>query len=139
MTTGSRRHRNDAELSTMPAPSPLRARRTCRTDGFLRRIAAVLLIVCCTAPMLMGGHQAAADDVSDLDAKAQQIAGRLADLQGQVAQIGEQFNQSQVRQQQLATEKADIARRRAASHRTVEARRADAHRAQHGDNVIHLS
>jgi cell wall-associated NlpC family hydrolase len=88
----------------------------------------VLLIVCCAAPMLMGGHQAGADDVTDLDAKAQQIASRLDDLQGQVAQLGEQFNQSQIRQQQLASEKADIARRRVASRRTVEARRADASR-----------
>lgn len=88
----------------------------------------MVLILFCTAPMLVGGHQAGADEVGDLDAKARQIAVRLDQLQGQVAEIGEQFNQLQIRRQQLITHKADLVRRRASAHRTVEARRADAAR-----------
>lgn len=130
----------------MITPADHRARSTRRTDGLLRRAAVALLIVCCVVPMLTAGHQAAADDVRDLNAKAQQIATQLNDLQGQVAQLGEQFNQSQIRQQQLTTEKADIARRRATSRRTVEARRADAARyalaayvGGNGDDVLPLA
>lgn len=130
----------------MRSSSDHHARSTRFADGFPRRVTATLLIVCCTAPMLLGGHLAAADDVSDLNAKAQQIATQLNDLQGQVAQLGEQFNQSQIRQEQLTTEKADITRRRAASARTVEARRADAARyalaayvGGNGDDVLPLA
>ncbi len=96
--------------------------------GLRRRIVALALVCCCVAPLAVGTRSAGADDVADLNARADRIAQRLVGLQQRIAEIGEQFNQSQVRKAQLAKSRADIERRSRAARLEVAARRADASR-----------
>lgn len=92
------------------------------------RAAVCLLAVCLVAPVIVGTGTSGADDVDDLTARADEVAHRLMDLRGRMSVIGEQFNQSQVRREQLQATRADLAERARAAELQVAVRRADAAR-----------
>lgn len=94
--------------------------------GRADRVVAMLVVAFLAVSALVGAPAARADDVDDLNARADRISRQLMDLQVRISAIGEQFDQSQVRRAELATQKADIQRRSRAAHREMEARRADA-------------
>ena len=90
------------------------------------RVLAVALVALCLVPLVGTARPARADDVSDLNARARAIATQLADLQGRIADLGEAFNQAQVRSGQLDEEMATTRRRLAQARQVEEARRAEA-------------
>lgn len=88
-----------------------------------RRIAAALI----AAVLLLGigaavSAPARADDVADLETRARDIARRLMDLELQVADLGEQFNQAQVRLAQVKEDQTSLGRKLEIA-RTEEAQR----------------
>lgn len=93
-----------------------------------RWVAALLAIVCVVAMTIPGSATAGADDVGDLQARADRIARQLLDLQGRIGEIGEKFNQSQVRRATLSAQTTELKRREAIARSQVAARRADAAR-----------
>ena len=94
----------------------------------MRVVAAVLLVAACTAGGSLHASPAHADDVVGLQAQARQIAAQLNDIQGQMASIGEQFNQAQVRLGQLDIETSSTRKRLVSARSTATARRADVSR-----------
>lgn len=97
-----------------------------RRVGPAERAVAILLVVILTVSAFVGAPAAQADDVDDLNARADRIARQLMDLQIRISAIGEQFDQSQVRRSDLAAQTADIQRRSRAARVEMAARRADA-------------
>lgn len=87
------------------------------------------LAACAVALLLMpviGISPAGADEVTDLQSRADHIAQQLNSLQDQLGELGERFNQSQVRRSQLAEQKTDIERRSQKAGRELAARKSDA-------------
>jgi len=99
-----------------------------RTTRRVRHLAACVLVVCGLVPTFAAAPSAGADDVTDLEARADRIAGQLMDLQNRIAEIGEQFNQSQVRRSELAAHTAELKQRSRVARLEMVARRADAAR-----------
>ena len=93
-----------------------------------RVVATVLLVATCAAGSSLHASSARADDVVGLQAQARQIAAQLNDIQGQMASIGEQFNQAQVRLGQLDVETSSTRKRLVSARATATARRADVSR-----------
>lgn len=94
--------------------------------GRATRPLVAFLVACLSLPLVLGVPGAGADDVDDLAARADAIARELLDLQGRMATLGEQFNQSQVRRERLRERQADLADRIRSAERQVAVRRADA-------------
>ena len=99
-----------------------------RRGTTMRVVAVVLLVAICSVGGSLHASSAHADDVVGLQARARQIAAQLNDIQGQMASIGEQFNQAQVRLGQLDVETASTRKRLVAARATAAARRADVSR-----------
>ncbi len=91
------------------------------------RTLAVFVALCLGLPLLVAAP-AGADDVDDLSARADEIAHELMDLRGRMSEIGEQFNQSQIRRDELRVSKADLADRVRAAEFLLAVRSADAAR-----------
>ena len=98
------------------------------TPGRVGRALAVALLVVCVAPLVGSARPARADDVTDLNSRARAVAAQLADLQGRIAHLGEEFNQAQVRSGELDQEMASTRRRLAQARKVESARRAEAAR-----------
>lgn len=94
----------------------------------LRRAVACAAVLLGLLPFLLAAPSAGADDVTDLEARADRIATQLLDLQNRIGEIGERFNQSQVRRGELAAQKAELEQRSRAARLEMVARRADAAR-----------
>lgn len=97
-----------------------------RSRRFLRRPGLLLAIACLLVPVAVVPADAGADEVGDLEARADRIAHELMDLRGRLSVIGEQFNQSQERRAQLQTRSAELADRARAAALQVAVRNADA-------------
>ena len=113
-------HRNAIRSSLQPHSTLRRAKPS--------RVGCAFAAVLIGVASLVASPTAGADDVGDLQVKADRIAQQLNDLQAQIGEIGEKFNQSQVRRQELALQKAGLLRRSQAARKEVVARRADAAR-----------
>lgn len=92
-----------------------------------RRLLACVAVLCCLLPFVVA-PSAGADEVTDLEARADRIAQDLLDLQTRIGEIGEQFNQSQIRRAELDDRKADLEQRSRVARLEMAARRADAAR-----------
>lgn len=99
-----------------------------RPPGRRGRATACALVVCTILSFTLAAPTAGADEVTDLEARADRIATQLLDLQNRIAEIGEQFNQSQVRRAELAEHKSDLEQRSRVARLEMLARRADASR-----------